>query len=500
MIFATLTLTCQFCLPAGPFLARPMDWSKRMTNRRARGAASDSSTLLIIGTMVVAAFIMILNETIVSIALPDLAETLDVSTSSIQWLVSGFLVTMGVIIPITGFLLDRFAPRHIFLAALSAFTIGTLICAAAPNFGVLLGGRIVQASGTAVVLPLLMTSVMRLIPAERRGSMMGTISIVIGVAPALGPTVGGAVLAALTWRWMFWIVLALALVLLAIGFAKLHVPVELRPVPLDVLSVILSALGFAGLVYGLSAIGQTGGPVPPWDALVVSGVALVLFVSRQIALQRIDRPLLDLRVLLVGRFRLGLIMSIIVFMALLGAGAVILPVYLQRILLHEPFIAGLSLLPGGLAMAAISRPAGSFYDRFGARPLVIPGAIGMTAALWCFALLGADAPLGLVIACHVLMMFSLGLMMTPLMADALGALPDRLTSHGSAIFATLQQVAGALGAAFLVAVAAVASQVKSEIPDGRGLAAGFGLAACFGLLAVFVAPRFKKLPNVAPSD
>lgn len=450
--------------------------------------------------MVVAAFIMILNETIVSIAIPHLAGTLDVSAATAQWLVSGFLVTMAVVIPTTGFLIDRFAPRQIFLTAVTTFAIGTGLCAAAPNFGALLAGRVVQASGTAVMIPLVMTSVMRLVPAHRRGAMMGTISIVIGVAPAIGPTVGGAVLAALTWRWMFWLVLALALILLTIGALFLQVPYERKLTPLDIGSVALSALGFAGLVYGLASIGQAEVAYIPWVALAISCVALSAFVWRQRILQTQDRPLLDLRTLLFARFRLGVIMSVIVFMALLGAGAILLPIYMQNVLGHDTFTAGVALLPGGLAMAAISRPAGSLYDRIGARPLLVPGSIGMTAALVSFALLGDKAPLGLVIAAHVLFMFSLGLMMTPLMADALGALPDRLHSHGSAIFATLQQVAGALGASVFIAVAAVASQVKSEIPDGRGLAAGFGLAACFGLLAVFVAPRFKKLPNIAPSD
>lgn len=463
-----------------------------MADSSARKTHAESSPMLIIGTMVVAAFIMILNETIVSIALPDLAKIFEVSTPTAQWLISGFLVTMGVIIPITGFLLDRFSPRAIFLVALSSFTLGTLICATAPVFGALLAGRVVQASGTAVVLPLLMTSVMRLIPADRRGAMMGTISIVIGVAPALGPTVGGAVLAALTWRWMFWIVLILAVILLAIGFAKLHVPAKLKDVPLDVLSVILSALGFAGLVYGLSSIGDDQGPIPPWAALTVSAVALVLFVWRQIVLQREDKPLLDLRVLRVGRFRLGLTMSIIVFVALLGAGAVMLPIYLQAILLHEPFVAGLSLLPGGLTMAAVSRPAGNIYDRVGARPLVIPGAIGMTVALWSFAFLGDNAQLWMVIGCHMLLMFSLGLMMTPLMADALGSLPEQLASHGSAIFATLQQVAGALGAALLVAIAAIGSNVVAETPDADGVRLAFQAAGTIAVLAIITSLFFKS--------
>ncbi len=457
-----------------------------------------SKTNVIIGVMVVAAFIMILNETIVSIALPQLARTLSVTASTAQWLVSGFLVTMGVVIPTTGFLIDRFAPRAIFLTAVSSFTLGTALCAIAPNFQALLAGRIVQACGTAVMIPLVMTSVMRLVPAYKRGAMMGTISIVIGVAPAIGPTVGGAVLAALTWRWMFWLVLGLTLILFAIGFFFLQVPSQRKDTPLDVGSVVLSALGFAGLVYGLSSIGQAEVAYLPWIALAVSSVALVSFVWRQIVLQGQDRPLLDLRTLRFARFRLGVVMSVLVFMALLGAGAILLPIYLQSVLGHGTFAAGLALLPGGLAMAAVSRPAGTLYDRIGARPLMIPGAIGMAAALWLFAALGAGAPLGLVIATHVLLMLSLGTMMTPLMADALGALPDDLHSHGSALFATLQQVSGALGASVFVAVAALASRTAGEIPDARGLAAGFGLAGCFGLIAVGTAFLFKR-PRSIPA-
>lgn len=451
-----------------------------------------ASTNLIIGVMVMAAFVMILNETTVSIALSELSKTLDVSIATVQWLMSGFLVTMAVVIPMTGFLLDRFSPRAIFLVAITSFALGSTLCAIAPNFGALLTGRVVQASGTAVMIPLVMTTVMRLVPADRRGAMMGTISIVIGVGPAIGPTVGGAILSAMSWQWMFWMGVILAAILFIFGYFRLHAPSEKKQTPLDILSVILSALGFAGLVYGLSSIGQTQVPVPPWAALVISIVALACFIWRQIVLQREDRPLLDLRTLKYGRFRLGIVMSVMVFMALLGAGAILLPIYLQDILGHGTFTAGLALLPGGLSMAAVSRPAGSLYDRFGARVLVAPGAIGMTSALWIFSLLGDDVPLGFVIATHMLLMISLGLMMTPLMADALGSLPAYLDSHGSAIFATLQQVAGALGSAVFVTVAAIASTTVSETPDARGLDTAFLVAGCVAFVGIIFAFMFKK--------
>lgn len=453
---------------------------------------------LIIGVMVVAAFVMILNETIVSIGLPHLAEALSVTANTVQWLISGFLLTMAVVIPTTGFLLERFTPRAIFLAAIGSFAAGTLLCALAPTFPVLLIGRMVQACGTAVMIPLVMTTVMRLVPPARRGTAMGTISIVIGVAPALGPTVGGAILAGLGWRWMFWLVLILAAVMFVIGIARLRVPRVTRRVPLDLASVMLSAMGFAGLVYGLSSIGQGGGVVPPWASLAIGVVGLALFVWRQRRLQLQDRPLLDLRTLNYPRFRLALILSSLVFMALLGAGAILLPIYLQTVLGHGTLVAGLALLPGGLVMAGVSRPVGALYDRIGARPLVIPGAIGMAAALWMLALLGDGAPLVAVIAADILLMLSLGLMMTPLMTDSLSALPDDLYSHGSALLATLQQVAGALGSAVFVTVAALGSSGPASLPDAAGLRAAFMVAGGVGIVAVVIAFLFKRPDPTSP--
>ena len=196
-----------------------------------------ASASLVIALLVGSAFVMILNETIMSVALPALIADLDITVSTAQWLTSGFLLTMAVVIPITGFLLQRFPPRRVYLVSMLLFTAGTLVSALAPGFPVLLAGRIVQAAGTAVMVPLLMTTVLRLVPAERRGATMGTITIVIAVAPAVGPTLSGVILSSLGWRWMFWIVLPITLVALAAGARWLHVAADVRPVPLDLISV-----------------------------------------------------------------------------------------------------------------------------------------------------------------------------------------------------------------------------------------------------------------------
>lgn len=442
---------------------------------------------LLIGVLVVSAFVMILNETILSVALRALTIDLGITTTTAQWLTSGFLLTMAVVIPTTGYLLERFTPRQVFLASLTMFSLGTLIGALAPGFGVLLVARVVQACGTAVMIPLIMTSIMRLVPPARRGATMGTITLVIAVAPAIGPTIGGAVLASLGWRWMFWIVLPLALSALAIGAVWLRLDGRTRPVPLDAFSVVLSALGFGGVLYGLSAFGGAQ-LVPPYVPLAVGFVALAVFVWRQLRLQRHDRALLDLRPFTHRGFVVALVLTALMFTCLLGAAAILLPLYLQTVLRTGTFVSGLALLPGGLVMGLLGRPVGALYDRVGPRPLVIPGAAAMGVALWLFALLGPGSPLIAVIGIDVLLMSGLGMMMTPLMTSALEALPDRLYSHGSAILATLQQVAGAFGTALLVSVAALGSAVPSAAgPDAGGLRLAFVVAGCVGVAALVAA-------------
>lgn len=445
---------------------------------------------LVIGLLVTSAFVMILNETIMSVALPHLIVTLDVSATTVQWLTSGFLLTMAVIIPTTGFLLQRITPRQVFLTSMTLFSVGTLICALAPGFAVLLVGRVVQGCGTAMMVPLLMTTVMTLIPAQRRGAMMGNIMLVIAVAPAIGPMIGGLVLAALDWRWMFWSVLPLAVVMLALGFALMRLSSDTRSTPLDVASVLISAVAFSGLVYGFSAIGaaaQGDRGVPPWIPILVGAVGLGVFVVLQLRLQQADRALLDLRPFTHRRFVVAVVLSGLVFMCLIGAAAILLPLYLQSVLGVGPRTTGLTVLPGGLVLGFLGRPVGRLYDRFGARPLVVPGSIAMAISLWLFAALGPATSLAVVIAVHMLLMAALGLLMTPLFPEALAVLPDGLYSHGSAIMATLQQVAGAAGTAAFVAIAAVASTGAPGAPDATGLRAGFTAAGIIGVLAVMIA-------------
>ena len=457
------------------------------------------SANVIIALLVGSAFVMILNETIMSVALPALIVDLDIAASTAQWLTSGFLLTMAVVIPMSGSLLQRFPVRGIYLTSMGLFCTGTLVAALAPGFAVLLVGRIVQACGTAVMVPLLMTTVMTLIPAERRGQTMGTISIVIAVAPAIGPTLSGFILGSLNWRWMFWIVLPIALVALTAGLTWLRVDDEKQePTPIDAVSVPLSAIAFAGLVFGLSLMGESShgeASVPAWVPMTVGAVAMVLFGARQVQLQRRDRAFLDLRPFTYRRFSVSLALVILGFMGLFGA-IIMVPLYVQDVLGQSALAAGLTSLPGGVLMGLAGPIVGRAYDRHGARLLVVPGSVLLCASLWGFTMLSAASPIWELVIMQTIMMVGLSMMFTPLMTDALAVLPDRLYSHGSAILTTLQQVGGAAGTALFVTVMTKASQ-SGGAPDLPGVHAAFLVAAIISIAAVIAA--FFTAPRPSPA-
>ncbi|WP_241005221.1 DHA2 family efflux MFS transporter permease subunit [Nocardioides sp. zg-1228] len=426
------------------------------------GTASPHGHGRLIGLLVASAFVVILNETIMSVALPDLMREFDVQATTAQWLTTAFLLTMAVVIPITGWLLTRFPLRTVFVAAMASFSTGTLVAALAPVFPMLVAGRVVQAVGTALMMPLLITTILNVVDERRRGQTMGTISIVISVAPAIGPTISGIVLDQLSWRWMFWIVLPIALLSLALGAAWVRNVTEPRDVPVDVLSVVLSALAFGGLIYGLSSIGESATghtPVPVWLPLVLGGLALVTFVARQLRLR--DRALLDLRAFRVRAFSVAVLLVAVSMMALFGT-LILIPLYLQNVLGLSVLNTGLLLLPGGLTMGLLAPIVGRLFDRVGPRPLVAPGAALVSAALWGMTTLDAGTGQATVVGLHVLMSVGLALMFTPLLTSALGSLPPQLYSHGSAIVSTLQQVAGAAGTALFVTVMTRVTVARTE--------------------------------------
>ncbi len=468
---------------------------------------STGSHNLVIGLLLASAFVVILNETVMSVAIPELTRDLGVTTATAQWLTTGFLLTMAVVIPVTGFLLQRFHVRPLFMTAMALFSVGTLVAAIAPGFSVLLAGRVVQASGTAIMIPLLFTTVLNLVPAERRGRTMGTISIVISVAPALGPTLSGLVLDSLDWRWLFWLVLPIALLSLAVGAAKLDNVTTPVKVPIDIVSVVLSALAFGGLVYGLSSIGEAASgdvPVSPWLTVPVGAVALALFVWRQLVLQRTERALLDLRTFRSSHFSIAVLLVAVSMMALFGT-LILIPIYLQVVLGFDVLDTGLLLLPGGLVMGLMAPFVGRAYDRVGPRALVIAGSVVVSAAMWTLAQVDVDTTRSYVQAAHILLSIGLGLTFTPLFSSGLGALAPQLYSHGSAIVSTVQQLAGAVGTALFItllsrSVADADASATAAAATADGVHTALLAGAVISTVAALVALLVRRPPAVAPTE
>lgn len=467
----------------------------------------------VIWLLLSAAFVMILNETIMAVALSELMDDLNIVARTAQWLTTAFMLTMAVVIPITGYLLQRFNTRPIFIGAMGLFSLGTLTAGAAPGFEMLLAGRILQACGTAVIIPLLMNTIMTLVPSAERGKMMGNISIVISVAPAIGPTISGVILSVLSWRWMFLLILPIALVATYIGYRHIENVSEPKRVPIDVFSVVLSALGFGGLLYGLSQIGggaegggdaaaQQPSPLPMWIALGVGLVSLLAFVLRQIRLQREDRALLDLRTFKTANFSISIGM-IMISMGTLFGSVILLPIYMQEVLDLSPLFTGLLLLPGGLVMGLMGPVVGRVYDRFGPRVLLVPGTLIMTVIMVMLTFVGEDTSPYSLLAGHILLSVGLAAMMTPLFTAGLGSVRPDLVPHGSAILATSQQVAGAAGTALFVTVMAI--QVAAAKAGGaseaaaltQGVRGAFFVGIITSLLAV-VAAFFVRKPADAP--
>ncbi|MGW9403478.1 MDR family MFS transporter [Arthrobacter sp. NPDC055585] len=456
----------------------------------------------IIGALALAAFLMILNETVLTVALPSIMADLDVTAAAGQWLTTGFLLTVSVVIPTTGFLLQRFSTRSLFIFALASFLAGTVLAVFAPNFAILLLARIIQAVGTAIVLPLLMTTTLTLVPLHKRGAIMGLNSIVISVGPAVGPTVSGAIVNAFSWHYIFVLMTPIAVLILLLGIIFIRIPSTSRRLPVDVPSVILSALAFGFLVYAISSIEHAADNLVLAAASVVIGAgALVLFVRRQIRLARTGRELLNLAPFRNRNFTLSVVMIMVAMGTLLGT-VVIVPIMLQTGRGLDTLTIGMMLLPGGLVQAAVGPVFGRVFDRFGPRPVLIPGAAMLALGQWMYVSVTPESALWIFTVSHVVFSIGLAMLMTGLLSAALATVDPRLYGHGSAIFNTGQQLGGAIGTTIFVTVLSMLS--ASRLEEGSALAeslfsgahTAFIIGALLATAALVLAP-FIRIPRRA---
>ncbi|MGZ7444103.1 DHA2 family efflux MFS transporter permease subunit [Paenibacillus sp. TH7-28] len=409
------------------------------------------NTRAIMASLLICGFIGMFSETALNIAISNLMEVFQISAATAQWLTTGFLLTLGILMPLSGLLLQWFTTRQLFVGSVTSSIIGTLIAALAFNFEMLMAARVLQAIGMGLLIPLMFNTILVVYPPEKRGAAMGFVGLVIMFAPATGPTVAGLLIEYLTWHFIFWLSLPFLVLGLLVGLKYLENVTEVTKPRIDLLSVILSTLGFGGVVFGFSKAGEgdAGWTSPVVIASVAVGLAaLVLFVLRQLLMRE---PMMNLRVFKYPMFIVGLLLVLTCMMIILSS-MIVLPMYLQQGMKLSPFAAGLMLLPGSALNGFLSPRMGKLFDKYGPKWLVLPGLAVVAAALWFFSGVTPVTSVFFIVALHICLMIGISMVFMPAQTNGLNQLPPELYPHGTAVMNTLQQVAGAVGTAVAISI------------------------------------------------
>lgn len=412
-----------------------------------------------IAILFVGAFVSFVNETFLNVALPSIMKDFEISPSSAQWLSTGYMLINGILIPASAFLLQKFTNRQLYITAMGLFTAGTVLASLSPTFGVLLVARMFQAAGSAIMAPLLMNVMLVAFPVERRGTAMGFFGLVMITAPAIGPTLSGWIVEHYSWRTLFDIVIPIAALTLILAIFKLKNILPQKQISLDILSLILSSIGFGGILYGFSSAGEKGwDSVHVYGTIIVGTISLVLFIVRQL---KMEDPLLQFRIYKYPMFALSSAISIVLSMTMFSA-MLLMPIYIQTIRGISPFDSGLLMLPGAIIMGIMSPITGRLFDKFGARALAIIGLSITIFTTYEFSHLAMDTSYSFLMLMYSLRMLGMSMVMMPVMANGINQLPQTMNPHATAMNNTLQQVSGAAGSALLVTLMQNKTEAEAE--------------------------------------
>lgn len=402
---------------------------------------------ILVAILLIGNFCTVLNQTILSTAFPTLMKTFNVSASTVQWLTTGFMLVNGIMIPISAFLINRFSTKKLYLTAMMIFLMGTLTCGIAPSFPILLLGRIIQALSVGMALPMIQTIMLTIFPPEKRGVAMGMAGIVVGLAPAIGPTLSGWIIDQYNWRYLFMMIVPIAFIVLILALFFMRDVLPNQDIKIDPLSIVLSIIGFGSLLYGFSSVGDEG-----WTShivlisLIIGMIFIALFALRQF---KMEEPFLDLSVFKSGSFTMASFASSMIFMMMIGV-EMVLPMYIQNIRQTDAFHSGLTLLPGALMVGIMMPIAGKIFDKYGIRHLAITGITLATLGTVPLLFLTTTTPMLFLVVVYAVRMLGIAMTMMPLTTSGMNALPNNKMSHGTAVNNTIRQVMGSIGTAILV--------------------------------------------------
>ena len=418
-------------------------------------------------TMLFGGFFGLLNETLLTTALPSIMKDFHIQYSQVQWLTTAFLLTNGVVIPLSALVIQRFTTRQVFLTGILIFFIGTIVGGFSPNFTILLFARIIQALGSGIMMPLMMTTILDIFEPHERGKYMGIFGLVIGLAPAIGPTLSGYLVEYFNWRSLFHVVAPIAAITFIIAlFTVKNVGTNVK-VPIDIISIILSVFGFGGLLYGTSSISHDGWDDPIVITTIIGGIILVaLFIWRQ---SHLETPLLNFGVFKNKQFAIGLLIMAVTMISMIGSETV-LPMFVQNLLNESALDSGLILLPGAIVMAVMSMTSGAMYEKFGAKPLAIIGMLIVIITTSYFVVMDEHTSTIMLATVYAIRMIGIALGLMPVMTHTMNQLTPEMNAHGSSMTNTVQQISGSIGTAGLITILSQASQHFSpKMSDYKGM-------------------------------
>ena len=453
--------------------------------------------------MLIGSFCTVLNQTILATAFPTLMKAFDISTATVQWLTTGFMMVNGIMIPVSAYLSNKFNSKWLYISAMTIFELGTITAFAAPNFGTLLCGRLIQATGVGITMPLMQNIMLTIFPPEKRGAAMGINGLVIALAPALGPSLSGWVVDNYSWRVLFGMIIPIVAIVIFASFFLMQNVIKTTDPTLDWLSLLISTVGFGSVLYGFSSVGDKGWTdAIVWGTILIGVILIAILVWRQ---NRLEHPFLNFKVFKTPEFALATLLSSVVMIAMVGV-ELVLPLYLQIVHGMSAFHSGLTLLFGAIMMGIMSPITGNLFDRYGARRLAMTGMFILTIGTLPFAFLTRETPILDVVFLYAVRMFGISMVMMPVTTSGMNALPFSMISHGTAVNNTIRQVASSMGSAILISVLTNVTnsqkpahsllkssplQYKSQMIDVtlNGYHAAFWIAIAFAVIGLLATSR-----------
>ena len=444
-----------------------------MGNREKVQQITGSRRTMIFICLIVSGIASSTLSTAMTTALPNVVEYFGVSTSIGQWVTSGYSLAMGMVMPLTAFLITRFPTKRLYLAGIGGFILGLLLSIFAGNFGVMMAGRILQACGNGILMSAAQVVILTVYPFEKRGTMMGTYGLATTVAPIVAPTIAGLLIDAFGWKSIFYVVLVIMAVSFLLSALFFDDVLEIQEKKFDVLSFAESIVAFGGITLGIGNISSFGIlSVQAGLPLLAGVVVCAAFMYRQCGL---EKPFLDVRILGNRNYAVSVISSMVLYLVMMGS-SVMVPLYVQDVMGCSAVTSGLVTLPGSLATAVVSPFAGKIYDKMGIKKLFIAGSAALLASNIGMCFLTMSTPLWVAAAFNVIRNISIGSLMMPLLTWGTQNVDTGKVADASSLLTSFRTIAGSIGSAVFVGIMTVVSENSAETYGSRTMIHGMNVS------------------------